>query len=126
MCVLILLHVRIRKLQKARNLQEAEDALKAKEKLVSDKIKRHLPALHAQIKVAKELHNKYLRLHNAAEAAQQKADKAKVQDLKLKRAVHFDATVLSNVKRELEEDRSRYATLAARHPLQTAEQRLFE
>jgi len=101
----------VRDIQKARNIQEKVDAFKAKVERKEDAIKARLPALHAQIRAAKKLHTKYLQLHNSAEAAQRKADTAKVQDLKLKRQVQFDATVLHNVKKELQEDRGRYAAM---------------
>jgi len=101
----------IQKMQKARNIEVEVDSLKAKEEREEHAIKARLPALHAQIHTAKELHNKYLHLHNAAEVAQSKADTAKVQDLKLRRAVHFDSTVLHHVKAELQQDRSRYGAM---------------
>jgi hypothetical protein len=104
----------IRKLQKARNIQESVDKLEAKEERVEQAIKARLPSLHAQIRAAKKLHNKYLHLHTEAEEAQGKADKAKVEDLKLRRAIRFDSTVLNNVKKELKEDRERY-TAMTRH-----------
>jgi len=101
----------IRKLQKARNIQETVDSLKAKEKHAAAAIEARLPALHQQIRAAKALHNKYLHLRTAAQGAQRKADKAKVQDLKLRRAVHFDAAVLHRVRHELTEDEQRYAAM---------------
>ena len=105
----------IQRMQKARIIEEEVDGLKAKEAREEHSIKARLPALHKQINSAKVLHNKYLHLHNAAETAQRKADKAKVQDLKLRRAVHFDATVLQHVKSELKADRGRYAKMTHTH-----------
>ena len=101
----------IHKMQKARNIQEKVDMLKAKVMRETKAIATRLPALHTQIRAAKKLHTKYLKLHDSAEAAQSAADKAKLQDLKIQRQVHFDATVLHNVKKELQEDRGRYAAM---------------
>jgi len=102
----------IRKLQKARNIQETVDSLKAKEKHAAARIEARLPALHKEIRAAKALHNKYLHLRSAAQGAQRKADKAKVQDLKLRRAVHFDAAVLHRVRHELTRDENTYAAMS--------------
>ena len=102
----------IQKLQKARDLQMAVDKLKAKETAESKAITKQLPALHAQIRQAKSLHATYMKLRNGAEAAQGKADKAKVQEDKLAREVAFDKSVLHHVKHELLADRRRYAELS--------------
>ena len=53
-----------------------------------------------------------MKLRNGAEAAQGKADKAKVQEDKLAREVAFDKSVLHHVKHELLADRRRYAELS--------------
>ena len=101
----------VRKLQKARNIQMKADVLKAKEVREVKVIKAQLPALHKKIRQAKRLHTNYLRLHNAAEAAQRRADGAKVAEEKLQRHVAFDRKVLHNVKHELLKDRKRYEDL---------------
>ena len=88
------------------------DSLKAKEKHAAAAIEKRLPALHQQIRAAKKLHNKYLHLRGAAQAAQRKADVAKLQDVKLRRSVHFDAAVLKRVTHELKQDEGRYAAMA--------------
>ena len=84
---------------------------KAKEKHAAAAIEKRLPALHKQIRAAKKLHSKYLHLRSAAQTAQRKADEAKVRDLKLRRAVHFDSAVLHRVKGELRQDEKRYAAM---------------
>eukprot|EP00286_Rhodomonas_abbreviata_P024498 CAMPEP_0181294584 /NCGR_PEP_ID=MMETSP1101-20121128/3686_1 /TAXON_ID=46948 /ORGANISM="Rhodomonas abbreviata, Strain Caron Lab Isolate" /LENGTH=601 /DNA_ID=CAMNT_0023399267 /DNA_START=112 /DNA_END=1917 /DNA_ORIENTATION=+ len=98
----------VRKLARAKRVLQRADALKHKEEAIEHQVKEELPEMDAAIAHAKKLHASYAHLRREAQAAQEKADKAKVTEGRLQHRLAEDKARLSGIRHHLVDERRQY------------------